>query len=202
MGLGDYGRPAAYVERQIARWSKQYEASKFDEIPEMDRLIEWLPATLPEQTRTSVVHGDYRKQAHPRALHSVTNYECSKGLWSSLNDHNYFEIAYALQRQSGPCGLYAGQRLYTFADNHDVERAASRLGDPAHLPLLYALLFTMPGVPSIYYGSEWGLPGRKTPATDAPLRPALDLASIAARPSRPGRPAPDRLPCGSLPQCR
>jgi cyclomaltodextrinase / maltogenic alpha-amylase / neopullulanase len=133
-----------------------------------------------------VIHGDYRRWTAPGLLDSVTNYECYKGLWSSLNDRNYFEIAYALNRQSGPGGLYAGRTLYTFADNHDVERAASRLEDPAHLPLLYALLFSMPGLPSIYYGSEWGLPGRPAPASDAPLRPALDLPAIAARPPHPG----------------
>ena len=67
-------------------------------------------------------------------------------------------------------------------DNHDVDRAASSLKDPRHLPLLYALLFTMPGVPSIYYGSEWGLEGKRTPQDDAMLRPALDLHSAAAQP--------------------
>ncbi|HEY3451516.1 MAG TPA: alpha-amylase family glycosyl hydrolase [Myxococcales bacterium] len=127
-----------------------------------------------------VVHGDYRKQAHPRALHSVTNYECSKGLWSSLNDRNYFEIAYALNRQFGTGGLYRDLPLYAFADNHDVDRAATSLKRREDLPLLYALLFTMPGVPSIYYGSEFGLQGRRTATDDRVLRPRLTVEEAAA----------------------
>ena len=65
--------------------------------------------------------------------------------------------------------------LYNFVDNHDVDRVASVLKDPMHLYPLYALLFTIPGVPSIYYGSEWGLEGKRTPHSDAALRPQLDL---------------------------
>jgi aminoglycoside phosphotransferase (APT) family kinase protein len=59
VGLGDYGRPQAYVARQLARWSTQYEASKIDEIPEMDRLIEWLGRNIPAD-ETTIAHGDYR----------------------------------------------------------------------------------------------------------------------------------------------
>lgn len=59
-GLGDYGRPGNYFERQVARWTKQYRASETEHMPAMESLIEWLPATLPEQTRTAIVHGDYR----------------------------------------------------------------------------------------------------------------------------------------------
>ena len=59
-GLGEYGRPGNYFERQIVRWTKQYRASETEHMPAMESLIEWLPATLPEQTRTSIVHGDYR----------------------------------------------------------------------------------------------------------------------------------------------
>ena len=125
-----------------------------------------------------VVHGDYRRCAYPEGLSSTTNYEAYKGLWSSHNDHNYFEIAYTLNRQFGPDGMYRELALYSFADNHDVSRVASILKNPAHLHPLYILLMTMPGVPSIYYGSEWGIGGVKAPGTDAPLRPALDPASL------------------------
>lgn len=125
-----------------------------------------------------MVHGDYRRLTAAGRLDSVTNYECYKGLWSSLNDGNYFEIAYALNRQFGPGGIYRGVGMYNFVDNHDVDRAASSLKNPAHLPLLYALLFSMPGIPSIYYGSEWGLEGRRTPQSDLVLRPCLDLAGM------------------------
>jgi glycosidase len=132
-----------------------------------------------------VVHGDYRRWANPETLDSVTNYECYKGLYSSLADKNYFEIAYALNRQFGPGGIYAHLPLYNFADNHDVDRVASLLGQPAHLYPLYLLLLTMPGVPSIYYGSEWGLEARRTPQSDAALRPNLDLDEMRRTTSHP-----------------
>jgi len=133
-----------------------------------------------------VIHGDYRKWANPETLHSVTNYECYKGLYSSLNDSNFFEIAWSLNRQSGIGGMYAGIPLYSFVDNHDVDRIASRLHDPALLPLLYLLLFTIPGIPSIYYGSEWGITGAKTEHSDAALRTFLDLEKLEPCPPQPG----------------
>ncbi len=122
-------------------------------------------------------------------LHSVTNYECYKGLYSSLADKNYFEIAWSLNRQFGAKGLYKDLPLYNFADNHDVDRVASSLGDPALLYPLYCLLFTMPGIPSVYYGSEWGLAGKRTRSDDSALRPCLDLAALtksAPQPELPG----------------
>jgi cyclomaltodextrinase len=124
-----------------------------------------------------VIHGDYRKWVSSEMLDSVTNYECYKGLYSSHVDKNYFEIAYSLNRQFGEHGIYRGLPLYSFADNHDVNRVASRLKKPEHLYPLYCLLFTMPGVPSIYYGSEWGIEGEKRNGDDSPLRPHLDLAT-------------------------
>ncbi len=120
-----------------------------------------------------VVHGDYREWARPGRLDSVTNYELYKGLWSCLNDANFFEIAWSLNRQSGHDGMYRHLDLYTFVDNHDVNRAASVLKNAAHLPVLYTLLFASPGIPSIYYGSEWGLRGEKRDGSDALLRPAI-----------------------------
>ena len=121
-----------------------------------------------------VVHGDYRRWANPQTLDSVTNYECYKGLYSSLADRNYFEIAYGLNRQFGAGGMYRGLPLYNFVDNHDQDRVASHLPEPRLLYPLYLLLFTMPGVPSIYYGSEWGLTGRRLPGDDSPVRHAMD----------------------------
>jgi len=129
-----------------------------------------------------VVHGDYRDWANPLTLDAVTNYEVYKGLYSSHLDANYFELAYALNRQFGSEGIYRGLPLYTFADNHDVDRVASRLANPAHLYPLYSLLFTIPGVPSLYYGSEWGISGQRTANSDAALRPALDLAAANSTP--------------------
>ncbi len=140
-----------------------------------------------------VIHGDYRRWANPDILDSVTNYECYKGLYSSLNDRNYFEIAYALNRQFGAEGLYRDLSLYAFADNHDVNRVASTLHKPTHLYPLYALLFTMPGVPSIYYGSEWGLTGQRDHHSDAALRPALDAGTAQSSSHRDLAPAITRL---------
>jgi len=132
-----------------------------------------------------IVQGDYRRLVNPGMLDSATNYECYKGLYSSLEAANYFEIAYALNRQFGESGLYRDLPLYNFVDNHDVNRVASNLKKPAHLYPLYCLLFTMPGVPSIYYGSEWGLEGRRTAHSDRALRPQLDLNEIKQHPAQP-----------------
>ena len=123
-----------------------------------------------------MLHGDYSRMMHPDMLHSVTNYECYKGLYSSLNAVNLFEIAYSLNRQFGPeqWTLYKGLHLFNFVDNHDVTRAASVLNEKRNLPLLYGMLFGMPGIPCVYYGSEWGETGVKGPNSDAVLRPAYD----------------------------
>ncbi len=122
-----------------------------------------------------VVNGDYREWTEPGELDSCTNYEAFKGLYSSFNDRNLFEIAWSLNREFGPEGVYRHLRLYSFADNHDVNRVASLLHRAEDLASLYAILFAMPGAPSIYYGSEWGIGGDKGQANDAALRPALSL---------------------------
>lgn len=132
-----------------------------------------------------VVHGDYTRWANADTLDATTNYEAYKGLHSSHNDRNYFEIAHSLNRQFGPGGLYAGLPLYAFVDNHDVDRIASTLRHPAHLFPLHILLFTMPGVPAIYYGSEWAMAGRKAAHSDAPLRPAIVSPASAGGLSHP-----------------
>jgi cyclomaltodextrinase len=121
------------------------------------------------------LHGDYNQWVNDAMLHSCTNYECYKGLYSSLNSMNLFEIVHSLKRQFGPepWTLYKGRHLLCFADNHDVTRAASILQNPGHLPLIYGLLFGMPGIPCVYYGSEWGAPGNKAQGDDA-LRPCFD----------------------------
>jgi len=122
------------------------------------------------------LHGDYNQWVGDGLLHSCTNYECYKGLWSSLNSMNLFEIVHSLKRQFGPepWTLYKGKHLLCFADNHDVTRAASILQNPRHLPLLYGLLFGMPGIPCVYYGSEWGAEGVKAPGSDDALRPCFE----------------------------
>lgn len=122
------------------------------------------------------LHGDYKRWMGPELCHSVTNYECYKGLWSSFNSGNMFEIGHSLARQFGPepWTLYKGEHLLSFLDNHDVTRIASLLRDPGHLMPAYALMFAMPGVPAVYCGSEWGIKGEKGANSDAALRPALE----------------------------
>ena len=128
-----------------------------------------------------IIHGDYARWANPELLDSVTNYECWKGLWSAHNTKNYFEIAHSLQRQFGPGGIYKNLALYSFADNHDVNRLASQLTNRRHLENVYTILYTMPGIPSVYYGSEWAVEGARTRESDAPLRPCLELAEMESR---------------------
>lgn len=122
-----------------------------------------------------VIHGDYSRWANGNMLHSVTNYELHKGLYSGHNDHNYFEIAHSIKRLLGICG---NVRLYTFVDNHDVERIHTKLNNKEHIYNVTMLDYTVPGIPSIYYGSEFGIDGRKENGSDWPLRPDLDLASL------------------------
>ena len=85
-------------------------------------------------------------------------------------------------------GIYKDIPLYNFADNHDVDRVAGKLADPAQLLPLYLLLFTMPGTPSIYYGSEWGLTGKRTPQDDSALRPCLELEEMERSAPQPHLP--------------
>ncbi len=119
--------------------------------------------------------GDYNRWMGDDLCDTVTNYECYKGLWSSMNAANMHEVAYALERQSGshPWDLYTGKHLLDFVDNHDVPRIATQLEDKAQLRPLYGLLFGMAGVPCVYYGSEWGIEGEQK-FGDHELRPALD----------------------------
>lgn len=121
------------------------------------------------------LHGDYNQLMNDEMLHSVTNYECYKGLYSSFNCMNMFEINHSLLRQFGPENwtLYKGKHLLSFVDNHDVTRVASILTNKNHLPLIYALAFGMPGIPCVYYGSEWGAEGRKEDG-DPALRPSFE----------------------------
>lgn len=121
-----------------------------------------------------VIHGDYARLANDDVLHSVTNYELHKGLYSGHNDHNYFEIAHTIRREFDENGgIYRGRKLYSFVDNHDVDRIMSKLNNKEHIFSVYTLLYTLPGIPSIYYGSEFGVEGRKEGPNDDPMRPRL-----------------------------
>ena len=128
-----------------------------------------------------VIHGDYIRWANGDTLHSVTNYHLHKALYSGHNDHNYFEIAHTVKRLyemggSKPDGL----KLYNFVDNHDVERIYTKLNNKNHFVPVHVLLYTLPGVPSVYYGSEFGIEGRKERGSDDSLRPAISYKQYVA----------------------
>ncbi|MBQ3842484.1 MAG: alpha-amylase [Ruminiclostridium sp.] len=120
-----------------------------------------------------VIHGNYSRWANDNTLHSVTNYTLHKGLYSGMNDHNFFEIAHTIRYTNGM--LSANIKLYNFVDNHDVERISTKLINKAHYTPVHIMLFTLPGIPSIYYGSEFGIEGRKERFSDDSLRPFIDL---------------------------
>ena len=121
-----------------------------------------------------VIHGDYARWANADTLHSVTNYHLHKALYSGYNDHNFFEIAHTVKRLNDMCGGVF--KLYSFVDNHDVERIMSKLSTPKGFLPVHILLYTLPGVPSIYYGSEFGIEGKKGHGADAdaPIRPEMN----------------------------
>ena len=116
-----------------------------------------------------VIHGDYGRWLAPGLLHSVTNYRLHKALYSGHNDHNYFEIAHTVRETN------LKWKLYNFVDNHDVARIASKLSAKANLLPVHVLLYTLPGIPSVYYGSEFGIEGKKERWSDASLRPEIHL---------------------------
>lgn len=145
------------IDRNFFKRLKQYTKGKKEDF--------WLVG--------EIIHGDYNLWANEEMLDSVTNYECYKGLYSSHNTKNYFEIAHSLNRQFGKGGIYEHLTLYNFVDNHDVNRLASTLTNKQDLQNVYTLLYMMPGIPSIYYGSELGLTGTKHDGSDADIRPCL-----------------------------
>lgn len=156
----------------------------FDFMREMRRMTEeakedfWLMG--------EVIHGDYARWVNDQMLHSTTNYELHKGLYSGHNDHNYFEIAHTIRRQFDENGgIYRGRTLYSFVDNHDVDRIMSKLNNKDHVFPVYTLLYTLPGIPSIYYGSEWGIEGRKQGSNDDEMRPCLDLEEMQRKNEHP-----------------
>ncbi|MBN2510212.1 MAG: alpha amylase catalytic subunit [Spirochaetales bacterium] len=121
-----------------------------------------------------VIHGDYGRFMEPGQLDSVTNYEVYKAIWSSILDTNYFELSWACTRQFGEDRTGSPGVLYNFVDNHDVTRLASRIPHPAELRLAYAVMFMLPGIPSVYYGSEQGIKGEKLGHDDWALRPSRE----------------------------
>ncbi|MBQ3584942.1 MAG: alpha-amylase [Lachnospiraceae bacterium] len=118
-----------------------------------------------------VIHGNYSRWANDGTLHSVTNYMLHKALYSGHNDHNYFEVAHTIKYVNDMIGNKLN--LYTFVDNHDVERIYTKLSNKAHFLPVHVMLYTLPGIPALYYGSEFGIEGRKEQSSDDSLRPAL-----------------------------
>lgn len=172
-----------YIKQCISGWVKEFDIDglrldvayclDLNFLKELRGHCKWLKDDFWLMGET--LHGDYNKWMNNEMLDSVTNYECYKGLFSSFNDMNMFEIAHSLNRQFGAenwC-LYTGKLLYSFVDNHDVSRIATQLKNKNHIPLIYPLLFTMPGIPGVYYGSEYGIEGDKNRGDDA-LRPMWD----------------------------
>ncbi len=121
-----------------------------------------------------VIHGDYIRWVNGETLHSVTNYHLHKALYSGHNDHNYFEIAHTVKRLYEMGGNKPdGLKLYNFVDNHDVERIYTKLNNKNHFVPTHILMYTLPGVPSVYYGSEFGIEGQKQRGSDDSLRPEI-----------------------------
>ncbi len=119
-----------------------------------------------------VIHGDYPAIVEATGLDSVTQYELWKAVWSSLNDGNFHELAWCLQRHDQMLETFVP---VTFLGNHDVTRIATRLASPQHLPLALVVLFTVGGLPCVYAGDEQGFVGTKEdrPGGDDAIRPAF-----------------------------
>ena len=122
-----------------------------------------------------VIHGDYSRWVNGETLHSVTNYALHKALYSGHNDHNYFVIGLSVKLL-----VFMGNLdLYIFVVLLDVVGIYTKLSNKAHFAPVHVLLYTLPGVPSIYYGSEFGIEGKKEKFSDDSLRPALNLKDYA-----------------------
>lgn len=139
-GLADYGKPGNYFGRQVDRWTKQYRASETETMPEMERLIEWLPKTLPEQTRTSIVHGDYRidnmifAAKEPKVI-AVLDWELGT-LGDPLADFTYVAMAWVTSN-GGRSGVM------------DLDRAALGIPELDEMVARYCAATGRDGIPDI-----------------------------------------------------
>jgi cyclomaltodextrinase / maltogenic alpha-amylase / neopullulanase len=181
----------------VRAWFSEYWADgiRFDAVEKLDKeFVREICAVARESNPDcwlmgEVLASDYREWTEPGLLDSCTNYEVAKGLPSAFNDRNLFEIAHSLNRQFGPEGIYRDRLLYSFVDNHDVTRVATTLARADEdLASLYTILYTMPGVPSIYYGSEWGVEGAKEGPNDDGMRAPMSLPDDPATVPRPWLP--------------
>ncbi len=174
----DLGNPDVrqYLLSAVGSWIDDYDIDglRLDTADVLDpQLFRDLNRCCKERKADFWLMGEFMNCANcqamqPDQLDSITNYEFWKGMYSSCNSHNLYEISYAINRQTNPeWGMYKGKYLYNFLDNHDQTRIASQLADRRHLPALYTMLLSMPGIHSIYYGSDWGMEGRKGSGYDA-----------------------------------
>lgn len=122
-----------------------------------------------------VLHGEYGRMLNEMNIHSIYNYQCYKGIYSAFNSYNMFEIVHSLLRLFGPedWTVARGKHLLSFCDNHDVSRIASIIQNDNHIKPVYGMVFGMPGIPCVYYGSEWGVKGDKSQG-DPALRPYIE----------------------------
>lgn len=126
-----------------------------------------------------IINGEYTRWLQPDLLDSVTNYALFNGIYNSLNCKNLCDISFNVNREfNKEWGLYKGKLLYNFVDNHDVNRVASMINDEKDLYNVYSIIYTLPGIPSVYYGSEWGIKGDKHQGGDLVLRPTIDVDNI------------------------
>ena len=177
------GAVTDYIRRAVEFWIDEFQIDGL-RLDVSYLLPEWFFEFLRRTVRAKredfflmgeVIHiQNFAKNLTPDRLDSITNYECYKGLTSALNSDNLFEIEHSLSRLFGQeqwC-LYTGKNLFNFADNHDVIRACTALADKRKLAAMYTILYCMPGIPCVYYGSECGAEGDKSDG-DYKLRPYI-----------------------------
>ena len=174
-----------YIADVIRFWVSEFDVDgiRLDAADVLDfdfmRMLRWVANEVKPEfwLMGEVIHGEYSRWANEGTLHSVTNYHLHKALFSGCNDKNFFEIAHTVKRLYGMGGNRPdGLKLYNFADNHDVERIYTKLNNKGNFFPVHILLYTLPGIPSIYYGSEFGIEGHKyRGGSDDEIRPCLHL---------------------------
>lgn len=173
-----------YIGDVIRFWVKEFDIDgiRLDAADVLDfgymQMLRWVANEVKPDfwLMGEVIHGDYIRWVNGDTLHSVTNYHLHKALYSGHNDRNYFEIAHTVKRLYEMGGNKPdGFKLYNFVDNHDVERIYAKLNNKKHFVPVHILLYTLPGVPSVYYGSEFGIDGKKQHGSDDSLRPAISF---------------------------
>lgn len=171
-----------YIAEVVRYWVSEFDVDgiRLDAADVLDfdfmRMLRYVASTVKPEfwLMGEVIHGEYSRWVNEGTLHSVTNYHLHKALYSGHNEHNYFEIAHTVKRLNNMGAV----KLYNFTDNHDVERIYTKLHNKAHYKPVHILSYTLPGVPSMYYGSEFGIEGRKERGSDDSLRPCLNLSDF------------------------